>query len=80
MIVFIRSMFNTPAIPFAERMIGPIPAVRFENTDHIIQVLVSTGRPSDGAKLTHIHVNAITSGEVDSRAYRLFQGLYMANC
>src|SRR3990172_6580233 len=66
-VVAIGAMLDTPAIPLAERVVGPVPPVFFEDLDAVPEVPIRAfvRRPPGGAELADVDVNTEVALEVD---------------
>ena len=52
-------VFDAPAVPFAEGVVGPVPAELLEDRDAVADVLVRAFRPGDGAELADVDFRAV---------------------
>ncbi len=69
MVIGIRPVFYTPAIPFPVSVIGPIPAIFFEEFYDGLEILVRAvfRGPAYGTELTCIDVHIV--GELKCNMY-----------
>jgi len=49
-LVPVGTVFDGPAVPLAEGVVGPIPAVFLEDFDHVAEVVARAGSPADRAE------------------------------
>ena len=59
MIVRVTAVLDTPTVPFAICVVGPIPSVLFKQVNAIGQVLARAGCPADRTKFAHIDMHII---------------------
>ena len=60
-------MFHAPIVPFAERMIGPVPPVFFKNFNEFLYVLRRAWSEANGGEFAHVDTRIILELEVANR-------------
>ena len=78
-VVAVWAVLDAPAVPLAEGVVAPVPAVLLEDLDHVPQVAAGTvaRRPADGAELADVDVDVVGPLEVDHRLQRGLQGRFV---
>ena len=64
MVVGIATVFDTPSVPLAVRMVRPIPIVLLEQVDAVRKVVRRARRPADGAEFADVDMHVIGSLEL----------------